>query len=249
MPSYLVTGASRGIGLGLVKELVTQIPANFVVAAVRNPDSSSIKELQGAYHNDRFAVVTIDYSDYASIEQAAEEAAKILPNGLDYLISNAAISLQENVPFEQIDLKAFEEELRVNTVAPIEVVRSFLPVVREGTAKKIVFVSSILASLDFAPNVATLSVTYAITKVGLNMLARKQGAALYEEGITVVALHPGWVETDMGLTIRDWWAKHDPDLKPITVQQSVEDVLKVITQAKPQAKIPLYNHTGEELSW
>lgn len=57
----------------------------------------------------------------------------------------------------------------MNTVAPIEVVRSFLPVVREGTAKKIVFVSSILASLDFAPNVATLSVTYAITKVGLNM--------------------------------------------------------------------------------
>ena len=53
----------------------------------------------------------------------------------------------------------------------------------------------------------------------------------------------------MGATIKDWWAKHNPDVKPITVQQSVEDVLKVIALAKPQANIPLYNHTGQELAW
>ena len=47
--------------------------------------------------------------------------------------------------------------------------RSFLPLVQKGTAKKVVFLSSILASLDFAPNVATLSVTYGVTKAGLNM--------------------------------------------------------------------------------
>ena len=154
---------------------------------MRNPDSDSIKELQNAYPKNRFAVVTIDYSDYPSIKKAAKEAAKILPSGLDYLISNAGVSLQENSTFEDMygllahalayiadasflsDLKAFEEELRVNTVAPIEVVRSFLPLVRKGTAKKVVFLSSILSSIDFAPNVATLAVTYGITKAGLNM--------------------------------------------------------------------------------
>lgn len=69
---------------------------------MRNPDSSSIKELQNAYPKDRFAVVTIDYSDYPSIKKAAEEAAKILPRGLDYLISNAGVSLQENSTFKDM---------------------------------------------------------------------------------------------------------------------------------------------------
>ena len=67
--------------------------------------------------------------------------------------------------------------------------------------------------------------------------------------VTKPTVSIGWVDTDMGATIKDWWAKHNPDLKPISVQQSVDDVLRIIAQAKPQAKVPLYNHTGQELSW
>ena len=147
-----------------------------MVAAVRNPASGSIKELQGAYPQDQFAVVTMDYSSHPSIQEATSEAAKVLPNGLDYLINNAGVSLQESATFDEMydsssqsysesliqlnplpdsDLKVFEEELRVNTIAPIEVVRSSLPLVRKGTAKKLVFLTSILASLDFVPDVAT----------------------------------------------------------------------------------------------
>ncbi|TFY62115.1 hypothetical protein EVJ58_g4078 [Rhodofomes roseus] len=168
MPSYLITGASRGIGLGIATKLL-QDPKNFVVAAVRNPAAESIKKLAGEYPSDQFAVVKIDYADYASIGKAAEDAAKILPNGLDYLISNAGVSLQDNPSFESIDLKVFEEELRINSVAPIEVVRQFLPLVRKSTAKKVVFLSTILASIEFAPTVATLAIPYAMTKVALDM--------------------------------------------------------------------------------
>ncbi|KZT72159.1 NAD(P)-binding protein [Daedalea quercina L-15889] len=248
MPSYLVTGANRGIGLGISKELLKS-PENFVVAAVRNLNSESIKELQSQYSQDRFAVIKIDYSDYSSIEKAAEEAAKILPNGLDYLISNAGISLQESASFETIDLKVFEEELRVNTIAPVEVIRSFLPLVRKGTAKKIALVTTIISSLGLAPNMATLAISYGATKAALNMLARKWGAVLYQEGITTVTVHPGWVDTDLGSTIKDYWAQHKPDLKPITVQQSAEDTLRVIKDAKLEENIRLYNHTGAELPW
>ncbi|EPT04506.1 hypothetical protein FOMPIDRAFT_1045785 [Fomitopsis schrenkii] len=78
MPSYLVTGASRGIGLGLVTKLL-ETPENFVVAA---------------YSKDRLAVLRVDYSDHVSIERTAEAAAKLLPASLDCLVSNAATSLQ-----------------------------------------------------------------------------------------------------------------------------------------------------------
>ncbi|KAH9935667.1 uncharacterized protein B0H18DRAFT_1114383 [Fomitopsis serialis] len=248
MPSYLVTGASRGIGLGIVTKLL-QDPGNFVIAAVRNPESESIATLGNDHPKARFAVVQLDYSDYASIGKAAAEVAHLLPAGLDYLISNAGVSFQESASFESIDLQVFEEELRVNTVAPIEVVRQFLPLVRKGTAKKVVFVSSFNGSLEFAPTVATLTITYAITKAGLNILARKWAAVLYQEGITTVVLHPGWVETELGVTIKDWWAERNPDLKPITVQQSAEDTLKVIAEAKLEEKIKLYNHTGSVIPW
>ncbi|KAH9839322.1 uncharacterized protein C8Q71DRAFT_748949 [Rhodofomes roseus] len=248
MPSYLVTGASRGIGLATITQLL-QDPKNFVIAAVRNAESESIKKLASEYPKDRFAVVKLDYADYPSIGKAAEDAAKILPNGLDYLISNAGVSYQESASFESIDLKVFEEELRINTVAPIEVVRQFLPLVRKSAVKKVVFVSTLNGSLDFAPKVATLTITYAMAKAALNILARKWAAVLYKEGITTVVLHPGWVETELGLTIKDWWAKVNPDLKPISVKQSAGDVLRVIWDAPLEEQIKLYNHTGAVFPW
>ena len=67
------------------------------------------------------------------------------------------------------DLQTFEDELRVNTVAPIELIRRFLPLVRKGAAKKVVFISSINGSLDWAADTATLSITYSATKAALNM--------------------------------------------------------------------------------
>jgi len=67
------------------------------------------------------------------------------------------------------DLKVFEEELRINTVAPIHLVRTFLPLIRKGNAKKVVLVTSNLGSVELAVHTATLAITYSITKAGLNM--------------------------------------------------------------------------------
>jgi len=101
MPSYLVTGASRGIGLGIVTKLL-EGPENFVIAAVRNTEAESIKKLERQYPKSRFAVIKLDYSDYASIAEAADKAAKVLPAGLDHLINNAGVSFQESASFETI---------------------------------------------------------------------------------------------------------------------------------------------------
>ena len=80
--------------------LQLETPENFVIAAVRNTECGTLRALQGTYSKDRLAILKVDYSEYSTIEQAAEEAAKILPAGLDYLISNAATSLQVDATFD-----------------------------------------------------------------------------------------------------------------------------------------------------
>ncbi|KAI0730352.1 hypothetical protein C8Q72DRAFT_258925 [Fomitopsis betulina] len=118
-----------------------------------------------------------------------------------------------------------------------------------GSAKKVVFVSSINGSLSWASDTATLSITYAATKAALNMLARKWGAVLYEEGIATVILHPGWVETEMGVTIKDWWGQRNPDVKPVSMQESIGGVLRIIDEAKPEKDVPFIIHMGKKLPW
>ncbi|KAH9935691.1 uncharacterized protein B0H18DRAFT_1114405 [Fomitopsis serialis] len=246
MPSYLVTGASRGIGLGIVTKLLKNRRTSW-------SPPCAIRRLTASRSWDEYPKTHLpSSSSILRLRQHREgrrRAAKVLPDGLDHLINNAGVSFQEGASFETIDLRVFEEELRVNTVAPIEVVRQFLPLVRKSAVKKVVLVSTIISSLELAPNLSTLAITYGITKAGLNILARKWAAVLYQEGITTVTLHPGWVETDLGVTIKDWWAKRNPDLKPISVQQSAEDVLRVIKEAKLEEKIKLYSHTGDVLPW
>ena len=106
------------------------------------------------------------------------------------------------------DLKLHEEQLRLNAVAPLEVMRSFLPLIREGTAKKIMLLSSGLGSLQNAPYLPGYCESYSVSKAALNMcvpgftallsgthdltrLARKWGASLSKERITTILVHPG----------------------------------------------------------
>ncbi|TFY58299.1 hypothetical protein EVJ58_g6497 [Rhodofomes roseus] len=208
MRAYLVVGASRGIGLALVVELLKD-PTILVLATARAPNRAP--GLQ-ALSSSRLSILELDVTDATSVERAASAAAALLPagSGLDCLIYNAAVLLQEVTPFEQVDLAVFQQELLTNTVAPLHVVRAFLPLLRlphppsstssslssdisHRQSTKIVFVSSDLGSLEVAPTKAGLCETYSVCKAGLGMLARKWGTTLKEEGICTLILHPGTV--------------------------------------------------------
>ncbi|EED85465.1 predicted protein [Postia placenta Mad-698-R] len=230
MPSYLVTGANRGLGFAMVEEL----------------------DLVAKYGKDRLALITLDYADGESIEKAAEAASALLPNGLDYLLSYAGVNLQETALFDQIDMKVLEDEFRINAFAPFHLTRSFLPLVRKSNEKKVVFVTSDLASLENAPSLSTLSIVYSMTKASLNMLARKWAPTLHNEGIAVVLVHPappGWVGTDMGKLIREWVKENIPHHKMITIEESTTGTLSVIKQAKPEKAIKYYTQDGSTLPW
>lgn len=248
MPKYVVTGASRGIGLAIVEELLKD-KDNIVIAAVRNCAAQELQNLRSEHPDSLLENIYLDLADPASIRRAAADASDYLQGSLDYLIHCAGVSVQDLTPFEQVDLKLHEEQLRLNAVAPLEVMRSFLPLIREGTAKKIMLLSSGLGSLQNAPYLPGYCESYSVSKAALNMLARKWGASLSKEGITTILVHPGWVDTDMGNSTKEWMAEHFPQVNQISRSASATGCLQVLTNAKLEDAVGYYTWDGSRLPW
>ncbi|KAH9948667.1 hypothetical protein B0H21DRAFT_221164 [Amylocystis lapponica] len=248
MPSYFISGANRGIGLAIVKKLLQNSGA-IVVAGARDPSRAQTLNDLKAHHTGRLEIVPFDLGDPAKIEQAAEMASSFLPEGLDCLINNAALSFQPMVMFADLDLKSFEEEFHLNVVAQILVVRTFLPLVRKGHAKKVVYVSSDLGSVETAAYMQELGNAYSATKAALNIVARKWGTTLKAEGITTIVLHPGWVATDMGKSIEGWVSEHNLPVQMISSDQSADGVIKVITEAKLEDATAFFKYDGSRIPW
>uniref|UniRef100_A0A3B3RH53 Zgc:110339 n=1 Tax=Paramormyrops kingsleyae TaxID=1676925 RepID=A0A3B3RH53_9TELE len=206
--SVLVTGASRGIGLQIVKSMAkrSEGPA-ITIATARNPAAAEelqrvAKEYSGVH------VVTLDVTNQASIDAAVEKVSPLVgAEGLNCLINNAAIGGSinlETVTAEDL-LKTYES----NTVAPLMVTKAFLPLLRAAATRgsgvgihraAVINMSSSLGSIQL--NQGALAhikyYGYRASKAALNMVTRCLAVDLESEGILCVAVHPGWVRTDMG---------------------------------------------------
>lgn len=247
--SYLITGATRGIGLAFVEEILRSKPDSFVIATGRDPKAANgLQELSKEY-KDRLVLVKLDVSDAANVQKAVEEVTPLLPNGLDHLVLNAGVHHQPVCTFDNIDFKLLQDELRFNTEYPIVVTRSFLPLIRKGTAKKIVFMTSQLGSVDQAQSLPGLTNAYSISKAALNMVGRKYGAILKMEGINVIMIHPGWVETEIGVGLDEWMAKYAPHMKKMTTKESAASCLKVVFEAKLEDATAFFDNTGKRIIW
>lgn len=180
----------------------------------------SVETVQAKLDSDSISNVHIfagDMADIASLEKAALEVSKITQS-VDYLIVNGAY-----VPLKTAGLhpsgftsraKAAElkeemgDALNVNVVGVIYTINAFLPLVRRGSAKKITVISSGQADLDLVvPHSIPGFVVYASIKAATNMVVAKYAVELKDEGITVLALSPGIVNTQEGLgmiSTGDW---------------------------------------------
>ncbi|KAF8885513.1 hypothetical protein BD779DRAFT_1533550 [Infundibulicybe gibba] len=243
MPSYFITGSSRGIGFAIVEELLKD-KNNFVIASARNPKTATgLQDLTKKFPKEQLAIVQFDITDHESIKRGAAEATALCPNGLDCLVNNAGVNHQPTASFEKMDVELFDAEMRHNTVAPIQIGNAFLPLIRRSKEKKLVFVSSELGSLKLGGDFAGLANAYSVSKASLNMLARKWGATLKKEGITTVLLHPGWVHTDIGDGINDWIKEFAPHMldEKLTTQQSAQGIINVIRAAKLEDATQFWN--------
>ncbi|KEY70107.1 hypothetical protein S7711_08637 [Stachybotrys chartarum IBT 7711] len=248
MASYLISGASRGLGFEFLRQL-SQDPANTVIGLVRDTKSTQDKVRAELPDRSNIHIVRGDLSDYKSLEAAAAEVGKITDGKLDYLIANAAVipkwSAYDDIATLGQSPDELEEDLlatfKTNVVSQIHLINLFMPLVLGGTAKKVVALSTGLADFEATRtwNLAA-GAPYAISKAALVMAVAKFSARYAEQGVLFLSVTPGVVMTGQfdGATEEQMakvqeefkkFAAYAPDFKgPMSAEEAIKAVLTVV---------------------
>lgn len=193
--TVLITGCSRGIGLSLAREMASR--GWRVLAGARHP--AAAHALQDAARNageGSIDILTLDVRLDESVKAAAEEAAAKV-RCLDVLVNNAGVFPEDgSEPLEQLPLDCFEEAFAVNVVGVARVTRLFLSLLTRAAHPRVINISSLAGSVSAKEDARNYC--YSASKAALNMLTRTMAAELRPRGVTVVAVTPGWVKTEMG---------------------------------------------------
>ena len=188
----LVTGANRGIGLEVAKQLLAKgLP---VVMTARDPDAAEHARRTLGDLGERALVARMDVRDTATIEAAFNTARSKLGQ-VDVLVNNAAILLDENEEVLSIAAEDFRKTLETNLLGVIETCRVFVPPMVDRRYGRVVNVSSGAGQLS---TMETYAPAYSISKTALNAFTRILAATHGKRGVLVNSVCPGWVRTDMG---------------------------------------------------
>jgi NAD(P)-dependent dehydrogenase (short-subunit alcohol dehydrogenase family) len=231
-PRILITGASRGFGAALAVSFAQR--GARVFAGARHP--RPVLEHIAARHPESITIVDLDVSDGESVRRASKAVAA-RERALDIVVNNAAIrSPTVANPIESIDFADVARTLDVNAVGPLRVVQAFLPMLRAGHSPLLVNVSSEAGSIG--PAGRDREFDYCMSKAALNMATRLLSNYL-AGAVRVLALHPGWLRTDMG-------GSHAA-LDPQATAEIVADRL-LLERSKPSA-FPFIDYEGNPLPW
>ena len=216
MPSILITGANRGIGLELTRHFLSKGLA--VIATARRPGEAH--ELQSLAPNaspGALTVIPLDVTDSESAHNAAKLCAKSF-NSLEILINNAGVYPEGgDEAFDDIDVELFQRAVDVNYIGTVRVTQAFLPLIRKGANARIVNISSGAATLTEKTD--SRRYCYGPSKTALNMFTRTLANELKAEGIVVAAMSPGWVRTEMGGADADLSVEAATDAMAATIEK------------------------------
>ena len=229
----LITGANRGIGFELTRQYL--INGCTVIATCR--DKNRAVELTSL--NDKYSgKLFIESMDIACHKQIEQLANKLSEQNLiiDLIVNNAGYLDRENQSIRSINYAEAEMSLKVNSLGPLYLTHCFLPLLNRNRLSKIAIVSSAMGSLSLEQVVSWYG--YRMSKAAANMLAVNLSKELVSDNIAVVAVHPGWVQTDMGGNS----AKEN-------VNDSALGIMKVVSHLSISHSGTFYDFSGDELAY
>ena len=231
MPTVLITGANRGLGLEFARQYLTDRWEVF--AACRN--LSRARELRSLTQKPggKLTLLAMDVTNHESVRHAA---IQLKDAAIDVLINNAGTSGVPGQTTGNVDYDNWVRVLDVNTLGPLRVIESFKDHVARSKSKVIVTITSGMGSL--ADNTSGGSIAYRSSKAAANMVMRSVAVDLAPRGITCVVVNPGWVKTDMG-----------GRNAPLTPQESVAAIRRLIEKLNPEHSGKFFNHDGREHPW
>ncbi len=224
MPTALITGASRGIGLEFVRQYSSD--GWRVLACCRTPDAAA----------DLIAVdgeVSVHPLDVASPKAIRALAAEI-DAPLDVVVANAGLGGKTAGSFGAIDYAGWDETFAVNVRGVVATAEAFAPHLKRAKGR-LAAISSLMGSIEDASSGA---LCYRSTKAAVNMAMTIIAAELAPDGVAAAPFHPGWVKTDMG----------GPGA-PTGVTESVTGLRRLIAEMTPTASPPFLDFKGKRLPW
>jgi len=231
MPTVLITGANRGIGLAFARSFIAD--GWRVHACCRHPDKARDLRKAAEASGAATGLHRLDVTDGLKVASLARE---LIDEPIDVLINNAGVMGPRAAEFGKIDYDEWLPVLAVNVLGPMRLVERFARHVAKSERKLIVNISSRMGSI--ADNTSGGSYIYRSSKAALNMVSKSMANDLAGRGITVVTFHPGWVRTDMG-----------GRNAAITPRESVDGMREVIARAGPADSGKFFNFDGRELPW
>lgn len=238
MTVVLVTGASRGLGLELVRQYAAD--GALVIATCRNPAAATELAALAALHPAAVRIEALDVTDHAAIDALA---ARYRDQAIDILVNNAGdigprdpdrTRLHEQ-KIGTLNFAEWRRVLEVNTLSPAKVAEAFLEHVAASDRKLMVFVSSTTGS-----NVEGVYPTFAYcsSKAALNKVVTMLAIALKPRGITCAAVCPGYVKTKLG-----------GDAAPLGVEESITGLRRVIAGLDITRTGTFTRYNGDAIPW
>lgn len=227
MPTVLITGANRGLGLEFVRQYADN---NWkVIATCRDPESAKdLYDIQGDKE-----ILPLDVTNFEAIEQTSE---LLRSEKIDVLLNNAGVYDPDKNGLGKTNFDDWTKMLRINTIAPLKIVESFISQVVSSKRKVIVSISSLLGSLS--ANDTGGQYAYRSSKSALNSVNKSLSIDLARKGIISIVISPGWARTDMG--------GPNAAVDPI---DSVSGIRRVINNLKPEDSGKFFNYDGSNIDW